>query len=342
MPRAGMSGHVRRGALLLAVLAAALLAGCSPYKIAGDQLFRFGEKQIFPHELAGQDLGIGCAAAIAFTGPAIGFETVGTNVDQLGEMILLTSGVCVELEALEHELAFLRAMRLQQPVPAQDARIAQKRLHILAAKRERLAYQRFQKMYGDLPEGKCPKFRNDFDELVYIVGLLAGVQAMVNDAQANQFLNISRDIAPKTIYQSRCINGRKWWDLPDAMQAALWQVAPMLAPAELKESPMATLHRVAARGKRDGVRLGHVVWAMAAVNSGDYAAARAALRDFTAIDASWQPDAQYRILDVIAGEIMQAVSDRLWTEAVGHRTPMGALGTFWDDVPAQADIEDLL
>lgn len=197
-------------------------------------------------------------------------------------------------------------------------------------------------MYGDLPEGKCPKYRNEFDELVYIVGLLSGVQAMINDAQANQFLNISRDIAPKTIYQARCINGRKWWDLPDAMQAALWQVAPMLAPAELKETPMATLQRVAARGKQDGVRLGHVVWAMAAVNSGDYAAARIALRDFAAIDASWQPDAQYRILDVIAGEIMQAVSDRLWTEAVGHRTPMGALGTFWDETPAKLDIEDLL
>ena len=39
---------------------------------------------------------------------------------------------------------------------------------------------------------------------------------------------------------------------------------------------------------------------------------------------------------------MLAISDRMWSEAVGYRTPMGALGTFWDDTPVNANIDDLL
>ena len=42
---------------------------------------------------------------------------------------------------------------------------------------------------------------------------------------------------------------------------------------------------------------------------------------------------------------MQAISDRLWTEATGKRTPLGKAGSFWDD-PAKVldsiDIDDLL
>ena len=51
------------------------------------------------------------------------------------------------------------------------------------------------------------------------------------------------------------------------------------------------------------------------------------------------------MLDVVATQQVLAVSDRLWTEATGSRTPVGGLGTFWDDVAPEAealDIDDLL
>jgi hypothetical protein len=50
-------------------------------------------------------------------------------------------------------------------------------------------------------------------------------------------------------------------------------------------------------------------------------------------------------LDIVATQQILAVSDRLWTEATGSRTPIGGLGTFWDDAsPAEEalDINDLL
>jgi hypothetical protein len=51
------------------------------------------------------------------------------------------------------------------------------------------------------------------------------------------------------------------------------------------------------------------------------------------------------MLDIVATKQVLAVSDRLWTEATGSRTPIGGLGTFWDDQsPAEEalDIDDLL
>ncbi|MFZ5722535.1 MAG: hypothetical protein ACOY33_02625 [Pseudomonadota bacterium] len=331
-----MPVHARLCALLLAAL---LAAGCSPYKFAGDQLMKFGEKEIFPHELAGNDLEIGCVAATGFTIPAIAFERVGTNVDQIGILLQLTSGVCTEFEGLEHELTYLRAMYAEKPFLAQDARIAQKRAHALAAQRQYLAYQRFLNHYGDLKEGQCPKFRKDFDELVFMVGLLAGMQAMINDAQAGQFNNVPRDIAPKVGYLVNCIDSAKWWDVPRAVQAALWHIAPMLAPPGVE--PMKTLEEVARRGERDGVRLGHVIWAMTAYSGGDKATTRKALRDFAAAGKRFRQNAEYRILDTISRDVMLALSDRMWTEATGHRTPHGALGTFWDDpAPPAPKVDD--
>lgn len=322
------------------LVCALLAAGCSPYKFAGDQLFKFGEKAIMPHELAGTDLGIGCRAATAFTAPGMAFERVGTDINQMSVLLLVTAGVCTELSALEHELTYLRAAHAQNPLMAQDARIAQKRAHALAARRQYAGYLRFMKHYKNPAEGRCPKLKTEFDELVFMVGLLGGVQAVINDAQAGQFNSVPRDIAPLVGHLSNCLDSEKWWDLPLAVRAAMWSILPMLAPEGVE--PMKILEQVAHRGERDGVRLGHLVWAMTAYASGDQATTRRALRDFAASTPRYTQNAQYRILDTIAGDVMLSVSDRMWSEAVGHRTPMGALGTFWDDRPVQADISDLL
>lgn len=319
-----------------------LLAACSPYKVAGDQLMKFSKNVIMPHELAGTDIGIGCRAVMAWTAPGISFENVGTDVNQIAILLYLTSGVCNEFHALESELTFLRAMHAQQPLAGQDARTAQKRALAVSAARQYAGYKRFIAHYGVPREGHCPTFKTDFDELVFMIGLLSGVQAMVNDAQTGQFVSVPRDIAPSVNHMVKCINSDKWWDLPLGVQAALWHVAPMFAPDGVE--PMEILERVAIRGEKDGVRLGHVIWAMAALNSGDTATAKRAIREFVAAGDRFTRSDQYRILDVIANDIMLAISDRIWSEQAGYRTPMLALGTFPDDPPrlTPGGIDDLL
>ena len=107
---------------------------------------------------------------------------------------------------------------------------------------------------------------------------------------------------------------------------------------------MTLLEANAQKGAARGVRLGHVVWAMSAHAGGDIATTKRALRDFVARGEAARRDGGHRLLDHIAREVMLGLSDRIWTEATGVRTPVGGLGTFPDDPPAApaADIDDLL
>ena len=61
-------------------------------------------------------------------------------------------------------------------------------------------------------------------------------------------------------------------------------------------------------------------------------------------ESAVNPD--FRLIDKMAFQIIQNVSDRYWTEKTGSRTPPGSLGKFWDDKPAQQEdgvqIDDLL
>ena len=48
---------------------------------------------------------------------------------------------------------------------------------------------------------------------------------------------------------------------------------------------------------------------------------------------------------LMATNMLVAISDRLWVENTGHRTPIGQFGAFWDDQrePVETmDLDDLL
>ncbi|MEO9702482.1 MAG: hypothetical protein ABJF99_14390, partial [Marinobacter alexandrii] len=56
-------------------------------------------------------------------------------------------------------------------------------------------------------------------------------------------------------------------------------------------------------------------------------------------------NADWRFVDAMATNMIVAISDRLWVENTGHRTPLGQLGTFWDDQPEEVEtmnLDDLL
>lgn len=324
-----------------AALASVLLAGCSPYKFVGDHVMRFGEEAIVPATLADDDPVTACRAAEAFAAAAISFEGVGTDVNRIAVLLFTATGVCAEGDALAAELAYLRGLQQRDTVMASDARVRQKRMHELAARRQYKGWQRFTAVYGDLREGQCPKkFRNTFDETVFLVGLVAGVQAVLNDTQIGQAVGVPRDIALRAAHLSTCLDNEKWWNVPLSIQAALWAILPPMAPDGV--DPMALLEQNARIGAARGVRLGHVVWALSAHGSGDGETAKRAIRDF----ASSTPGSlsrEHRLLDRIAEGVIIGLSDRIWTEATGVRTPMGGLGTFPDDpAPAQSNIDDLL
>ena len=55
---------------------------------------------------------------------------------------------------------------------------------------------------------------------------------------------------------------------------------------------------------------------------------KAAITAYAQARAASPVNKEYRLLDMNAHLIVQQMSDRIWTRETGHRTPIGALGTF--------------
>jgi hypothetical protein len=171
-------------------------------------------------------------------------------------------------------------------------------------------------------------------------GQLGGVQALLNDATAEGAVGVPRNIAPRAERGVACLDNDKWWGLPLGIRAALWNTLPMLKPEG--RNAWTALEKSADQGFDNGIRLASALYAIAAESKGDKQRMRKAIRDFAIRD--FQANEDYRMLDAMAKTLITNTSDRMWTEATGKRTPVGKLGSFWDDRESGSDvnIDDLL
>jgi hypothetical protein len=327
-------------ALFGGVLAA--LQGCGMiYKSTGDILISYGRSEMLPYVMTYDDTQMACALGESMTPLLMSFEAVGSDPDKLAVLQYVSAGSCAETDALQHELHYLRAVKQGNVTEAQDARIAQKRAAALAAQRQYEAYRRAIKEFGEQAEGECPKLKKDFDQLVWMVGMVAGVQSLMNDGISGGQVGVPRDLAAKVERGAACLENEKWWGVPRGIRGAIWNILPPLAPANAE--PWQELEKAAQIGFQQGVRLGSAMYAMAAYSKGDNERLRKSIRDFAANDSDI--DQSYKLLDAMAVEIITGISDRLWTENTGKRTPIGGLGTFWDDASKnqpKVNIDDLL
>jgi hypothetical protein len=179
--------------------------------------------------------------------------------------------------------------------------------------------------------------------LVYLMGMLVGVQSIVNDITAQQAVGVPKDIGAKVERGMQCLDNNKWWGAPLATRAAIWNLLP--GAGEGKGDAWETIKQSMRVGERTGVRLPHAMYAMSAFTKGDEDLIRDAIRAYAAT-GEMAANPNYRLIDRMAFLIVQNISDRYWTEKTGSRTPPGSLGKFWDDKPAQQDdgveIDDLL
>jgi|TARA_R110002073_G_scaffold25832_3_gene85341 hypothetical protein len=321
-------------------LAATLLHGCGMiYKTTGDVLVGFGRAEMVPYMMSDNDSRIACAAGEAQTPLLLSFQRVGSHPDKLAVLMYVTAASCTDALATEEELRYMRAVKQGNVSEAQDARISQKRYAAISATRQHEAYRRMITAYE--PKGEeCPKLKSEFDQLVWLIGNLAGAQALLNDGVSDGIVGVPRDIAAKVERGAACVNNDEWWGAPRGVRASIWSLLPMLAPKNAK--PWAELEASADKGFKSGVRLGSAMYALAAYSKGDDARLRKAIRGYAANGDNINPE--YRMIDIIAGSMIQGISDKMWTEATGKRTPLSGLGTFWDDAKnaPKVNIDDLL
>lgn len=325
-------------AMALVAMTTIFLHGCSViYKSTGDVLVSYSKKEMVPHLMTYRDVGMACAVGESLTPLLMSFAEVGSKPDKLAPLVFVSAATCAESDALTAELRYSRAMKRGDVAEARDARSEQKQHAEVAARRLYESYLRTIKVYGEPQENSCPRLRSDFDELVWMVGLISGVQALMNDATAETAVGIPRDVAAKVERGAACLDNEKWWGVPMATRAALWNLLPMIAPEGA--DAWAELEASSHIGFRSGIRLASALYVISAYSVDNQEHIRKGIREFAANDSNLDPE--YALLDSIAGELILSVSHRLWANATGYRTPFRGLGTFWDDAPKKSSIIDI-
>jgi hypothetical protein len=320
-------------------ISALTMSGCALIEsnVAGTTLSIL-EDGFTPPVLEGSDVETACMFSNVNT-PLVGAARNFYGDPSLMETVMLmNAGGCAETQALDAELRYMRAAREKRADEAQDARIAQKRAQALAAERQYLGYVRMrnameQKYFIKFGE-TCPRFKRDFDEIVYLLGSVAGLQAMQNDIAAQQSIGVPTDIAPIVEKALKCLNNEKWWGAPNAARAAIWSLLP---GASEGKDVKGTFEHAMRLGEAAGVRLSHVMAAVAAQSMDDKAQLRELMKRFVSVK-DFKPNPKYRLIDASAQVQMLNISDRMWTQNTGTRTPIASLGKFWDD-KAGADID---
>ncbi len=340
-----------RLALTALIGSAALLStGCSQiYKQGANLALRFSENHFVPPIIAMDDTQMACESGTALTPLIMGTSNLGADPTKMAVLLYASAGLCAEKQSLDEELRYMRSAREGKVESAQDARLAQKRWADIAGRRQYAAYQMFANKWehdykiklGD----QCPSMKTDFDQTIYLLGLVTGLQAVTSDINAGGTINVPKDIAAVVERSMKCLNNEKFWGTPLAVRAAIWTLLP--GASDGKPDPFQTLKDSTRLGEKSGVRLPHAIYAMAAQATGKDELIRDALRTYgKSIENNMPVNAKYRLFDAMGGEMVRGISDRYWTDKTGTRTPENGLVQFWDEKPADdtggINLEDVL
>lgn len=338
--------------LMLVGLLVLQLSGCSKlYRMQTNMTLRFVENRLIPPVLASRDIDMACMSGVS---QAPLFISIGQSAEradyfQLAGLLISTASICADQQELESDLRAYRASRNGSIEVAKDALYEQQRWATLSAERQYRAYRYYgeylkkhkQPMIGD----GCPKFQRDFDEMIYMLTLMTGMQAVANDIKGKSQVGVPTDIAAKVDRGMSCLNNEKWFGVPLATQAAIWNILP---GAGAGEDPWQTLEQSIVIGERKGVRLTHALYVLSAYIQDDKDKLRQGLRRFAATkeDEKFKPNQVFGMFDAIGEHLVISIADRYWAENTGTRMPAGGLSRFWDDAQGLAtpgiDISDLL
>ncbi len=307
---------------------------------SGKLLVGFIEDYAVPYVLKTDDVEMGCVMAEALTLLIPSLAQMNASPYKLAVMFDFLSGSCSEFKAWEEELRYLRAIHVKNVTEAQDARISQKRYLNLAARRQLKGYRNLELAYSEIPGDNCPEFDTWNDEFYWLVGLMDGLQAVLNDLASEGSAKVPLGISLKVGRGADCLNNEKWWGLPHAIQASIWVSFPANKPGHIE--PLKVLEQAVKIGLQQGMRIVQVIAAKIYIGLGDTVRVKAIIRNNVETRISISANPRFIFLDEVATLQLQAISDNMWTEATGKRTPIGGLGTFWDDPKNTVDTVDII
>lgn len=317
-------------------------------KSTGNMMTAYTVQHLTPFAMSTDDLDMACRISQSTGNLLLSYKRVRDEPPYQASITTLASAAaCAEVKGWEAELANLRAIKRGDTAGAAEARIVEKRWRHLAAARNKRAYDALVALYGEPGTGCSELFKEDGAEgrrhqLAYMIGLIAGVQAVRHDRASGALLGVPADIGKKAARGTECLDNERWWGMPKALQAAIWVGLPGGVPEGV--DAWKQLEDSAQIAAKKGIRLAMAAQIQALEAAGKTDAMRAAIKAFAQAGEGRTGDGwrKYQLLDLQAEQQILALSDRLWTQAQGHRTPIGELGSFWDDAVEATEGADLL
>ncbi|NYT46425.1 MAG: hypothetical protein H0A75_00590 [Candidatus Methanofishera endochildressiae] len=213
---------------------------------SGKLLVSFVEDQAVPYVLKTDDVAMGCVMAEALSLLIPSLSQINASPYKLAIIFDFLSGSCAEFKAREEELRYIRALHAKNITEAQDARIQQKRYLNQAAQRQLKGYLNLELAYPEISVDKCPELANWNDQFYWLVGLMDGLQAVLNDLASEGSAKVPLDISLKVGRGASCLDNIQWWGVPDAIQAAIWISFPGNKPASIE--PLQALDQTMQKG----------------------------------------------------------------------------------------------
>lgn len=330
-------------------IALTMLAGCSVnplHRITGDVMTGYAQAENTPYVLAMSDVGKACSLGESVDPLLYSFSRVTEEPAKTGTLLSVLAGICMEQEAFEQELRYLRADYQGNTKELRDAREAMQRRYGVTAERRERAFNRMLTAfnYEPTPDAACPQLHSDQDEITFLVGLLAGAQAVLDDGKARGRADVSRRLAAQVERSTYCVSNRKWAGIPEGLRATIWVLLPDLKPEEVSADTWEVLARNRKLGVEKGLRIPAALELMMAENVGRDQTIAEVLAYLEETSGDFEIWKRYQLADHVAMRIAWAVSDRFWTREHGYRTPenrFGETGTEADESES-IDTEGLL
>lgn len=321
---------------LILVVSCALGACGLIYKPTGSVLGHLSQDEVVPHVYASHDLDLSaCGTGLGQTQLLGAFGRVMHPPSRVLLNTHTLAGLCSEAAAQEAQLHFDRALHAGDTSEARDARIKAQRLYQRTAERRLKVYHDTIDAFGDIGNGKCPKLGSDTEQMEYLTGLLTSVQAVLSDIRAGSSVGVPQDIAARAGRATECLDNDKWWGVPNALQAVVWLSVPGTAPDGAQ--PWAQLEAAADLGASKGMPMAAMLYAEGGHGQSDPDRERAGIRQVAKVYNADDGPEDYQIFSEVAYNEAMFLSDEIWTQQTGQRTPFLGLGSFPGDEQSKTD-----
>ena len=211
-------------------------------------------KKVAPGVLQMQDLGMVCGLGETLT--SLLTSLFRKQPDKAVLLAQISAALCNEERAWSIELERRRAAYASRS--GQDAAVwatlaadlaqAEAREHVTAARRHAGVWEIAKAEFELDEEGEELRQGSGKEELVYLLGMTAGLLAVVHDSSAERSVGISFGVARTVARAVKCLDNERLWGVPNALEAAVYIAIPGSAPEGV--DPWAQIAAAADQGMR--------------------------------------------------------------------------------------------